>query len=100
MVCREAEAAECMQLVQEHYAKILVSKILSLMKTNLRRAELGGTSVTFELSADYIERNLKQDIFGEELALQAQMSLRSLRLFERNAKITLNTKSVRKRPSR
>lgn len=89
MVCREAEAAERMPRVQEHYAQILVSKMLSLMKTNVRRAELGGTSATFELIADYIERNLKQDIGCEELAQQAHMSLRSLYgLFERNAQTT------------
>ena len=87
MVCREAESAEHMPRVQEHYAQIVVSKMLSLMKTNVKRAGLGSSCATFELIADYIERNLKQDIGCEELAQQAQMSLRSLyALFERNTK--------------
>ncbi|CAI8862815.1 XylDLEGF operon transcriptional activator 3 [Pseudomonas chlororaphis] len=89
VVCREAEAVECIPRVQEHYAQIVASKMLSLMKTNIRRAGLGSSSATFEAIADYIERNLKQDIGCEELAQQAQMSLRSLyALFERNARTT------------
>ncbi len=44
---------------------------------------------TFERIAEYIERNLKQDIGIEQLAQQASMSLRSLYgLFERNAGTT------------
>ncbi|WP_095077135.1 AraC family transcriptional regulator [Pseudomonas sp. Irchel s3h17] len=89
MVCQEAEAAESMPRVQEHYAQIIVSKMLSLMKTNVSRAGLGSQSASFERIADYIERNLKQDICSEELARQAQISLRSLYgLFERNAATT------------
>lgn len=88
MVCREAEASERMPRVQEHYARIVASKMLSLMKTNVCRA-VPGQSSTFEALADYIERHLKQDIGCEELAQQARISLRSLYgLFERNARTT------------
>jgi AraC-like DNA-binding protein len=86
MICQEAEATEQIPRVQEHYAQIIVSKMLSLMKTNVMRSSLGSPSATFEVIADYIARHLKQDIDSEELARQAQMSLRSLYgLFERNA---------------
>lgn len=91
MVCMEAEAAEPMFQVQEHYAQIVASKMLSLMKTNVSRAHLSSRGATFEHIVDYIEQHLKQDIGSEELALQARMSLRSLySLFERHARTTPN----------
>ena len=86
MICQEAEAVEQIPRVQEHYAQIIVSKMLSLMQTNVSRISLGSQTATFEVIADYIARNLKQDIDSEELARQARMSLRSLYvLFERHA---------------
>ncbi|MCU1761608.1 AraC family transcriptional regulator [Pseudomonas sp. 14P_8.1_Bac3] len=89
MICQEAEARDPMPKVQEHYAQIIVSKMLSLMQTNVSRISLGSQTATFEVIADYIARHLKQDIGSEELARQAQMSLRSLySLFERNAGTT------------
>ncbi|MCY1418414.1 HTH-type transcriptional activator RhaS [compost metagenome] len=89
MICQEAEASDPMARVQEHYAQIVASKMLNLMKTNVRRDGLGSAAVTFEAIADYIERNLKQDICIEELARQANISLRSLYgVFERNAQTT------------
>ena len=89
MICQEAEASDPMVRVQEHYAHIVASKMLSLMKTDVRRDSLGSAAVTFEAIADYIERNLKQDICIEELARQANISLRSLYgVFERNAQAT------------
>ncbi|WP_267268580.1 AraC family transcriptional regulator [Pseudomonas protegens] len=89
LLCQEAEALETMPKVQEHYAHILVSKLLGLMQTNVQRGALGASAATFERIADYIERNLKHDIGCEELAQQARMSLRSLyALFERNARTT------------
>jgi AraC-like DNA-binding protein len=89
MICQEAEATEQIPKVQEHYAQIIVSKMLSLMKTNVSRISLGSQTATFEVIADYIAGHLKQDIDSEELARQARMSLRSLYgLFERNAGTT------------
>jgi AraC-like DNA-binding protein len=89
MICQEAEATEQIPRVQEHYAQIIVSKMLSLMKTNVSRISLGSQTATFEVIADYIAGHLKQDIDSEELARQARMSLRSLYgLFERNAGTT------------
>lgn len=89
MVCHEAEAFDSLQRVQEHYSQIVASKLLTLMQTNVSRESLGSQAVTFERIAEYIERNLKQDIGIEQLAQQASMSLRSLYgLFERNAGTT------------
>ncbi|MDT9673993.1 AraC family transcriptional regulator [Pseudomonas sp. JV414] len=86
MICQEAEATEQIPRVQEHYAQIVVSKMLGLMKTNVIRTDPCSPSATFEALVDYIACNLKQDIDSEELARQARMSLRSLYgLFERNA---------------
>lgn len=89
MVCQEAEAEERLLRVQEHYAQIVASKMLTLMKTNVSRENLVGSSAVFERISDYIERNLKQDIDIEALAGQAGVSLRSLYgLFERHAGVT------------
>ncbi|BCG24780.1 transcriptional regulator [Pseudomonas tohonis] len=89
MVCREAESSDPLQRVQEHYTQIVASKMLTLMRTNVSREQLGTQAASFERIAEHIERNLKQDISSEELAAQAQMSLRSLyALFERHAGTT------------
>lgn len=85
MVCQEAEASDALPRVQEHYAQIVASKMLSLMKTNVCRESLGCQEASFERILAYIEHNLKQDISSECLARQASMSLRSLyALFERH----------------
>lgn len=86
MICQEAEVSEPMPKVQEHYAQIIVSKMLCLMKTNV---SVGSPSATFDSLVDYIARNLKRDIDGEALAREARMSVRSLyALFERNVGTT------------
>lgn len=91
MVCVEAEASEQMPRVQEHYMQIVATKMLALMRTNLTRPEPKSSIATFELIADYIEQNLKEDICSDELARQAHMSLRSLYgLFERSVGLTPN----------
>ncbi|WP_277052786.1 AraC family transcriptional regulator [Zestomonas thermotolerans] len=85
MLCNEAEAGD-LQLpkVQEHFAQILGSKLLTLLKTNVCRERLSSQAASFERILEYIEANLKQDISPESLARQASMSLRSLYgLFER-----------------
>ncbi|WP_028620012.1 AraC family transcriptional regulator [Pseudomonas sp. Ant30-3] len=89
MICQEAEATDQVPKVQEHYAQIIVSKMLSLMKTNVSRISLSSRTATFDVLADYIADHLKHDIDSEELARQARMSLRSLYgLFERHAGTT------------
>ncbi|MCF4996848.1 helix-turn-helix domain-containing protein [Pseudomonas syringae] len=89
MVCLEAEASDPLLRVQEHYAQIVGSKLLSLMSTNIIRESLSSPSVSFERILDYIERNLKLDLRAEDLAAQASMSPRSLyALFERQLGVT------------
>lgn len=89
MVCQEAEADERMLKVEEHYAQIVASKMLTLMKTNVSRENLAGQPAVFERLLDYIERNLKHDIDLDALAIQAGVSLRSLYgLFERHLGVT------------
>ncbi|MCY1410947.1 HTH-type transcriptional activator RhaS [compost metagenome] len=89
MVCLEAESSERLPRIEEHYQQIVASKMLTLMKTNVSRECLASPMASFERIDDYIARNLKQDIDVEELARQAQMSLRSLYgLFERHVRVT------------
>ncbi len=89
LVCQEAEAEQAMPLVQEHYAKIIASKLLGLPGCNVSREPLTAGCPSFERLVEFIERNLKQDISLEQLAELAHMSPRSLyALFERHAGTT------------
>lgn len=89
MICQEAEATQPMPRVQEHYAQIIVSKMLGLMRTNVSRGDIDAHTASFDAIADYIARHLKHDLDSEALARQAHMSVRSLYgLFERNAATT------------
>ena len=86
-ICTEAEAEDGAALarVQEHYAHIVASKMLTLMRNNVRREHLACSSSTFERLLDYITCNLKHDISVQSLADQAQLSVRSLyALFEKH----------------
>lgn len=85
MVCQEAEVSDSLPRVQGHYSQILVSKLLTLMSTNIRRESLGSPGASLERILDYIERNLKLELPAEVLAEQACMSLRSFyALFDRH----------------
>ena len=89
MLCHEAEAADSMLRVQEHYQQIIAGKMLGLMRTNVQRQAVGAQNATFERIDDYIERHLKLDLHPDELARQAQMSSRALySLFERHAGVS------------
>jgi AraC-like DNA-binding protein len=89
LVCDEAESAQPMTQVQEHYTRIIATKLLGLLANNVGRDELGESCPSFERIAQYIEDNLKQDIGLEQLAEVVRMSPRSLyALFERNAGTT------------
>jgi AraC-like DNA-binding protein len=89
IVCQEAEAIDQQLMVQEHYAQIIASKMLSLMENNVKRVVLGSSSVAFDLISEHIDNNLNRDISCEELAKLTQMSERSLYgLFERNVRTT------------
>ena len=89
MVCQESEASDPLLRVQEHYTQIVGSKLLTLMQTNISRENLASPHAGIERILDYIERNLKQELSGEDLAVQAHMSQRSLyTLFERQLGVT------------
>jgi len=84
-ICTEAEDGAALARVQEHYAHIVASKMLTLMRNNVRREHLACSSSTFERLLDYITCNLQQDISVQSLADQAQLSVRSLyALFEKH----------------
>ncbi|WP_155582248.1 AraC family transcriptional regulator [Pseudomonas spelaei] len=88
-LCTEAEDGEALLRVQEHYAQIVASKMLTLMRNNVRREHLACSNSTFERLVDYIARNLQQDISVQSLAEQAQLSVRSLySLFEKHMSTT------------
>ncbi|WP_283780535.1 AraC family transcriptional regulator [Pseudomonas abieticivorans] len=89
MLCNEAESRDPLLRVQEHYAQIVASKMLTAMPSNLRREASGSAAMTFERIADYIQRHLKHAIDSNALAKVANMSQRSLyALFERHAGTT------------
>lgn len=89
LVCDEAEGSQQIPQVQEHYTRIIASKLLGLLANNVVREELGDSCPSFERIVQYIEDNLKQDIGLEQLAEVVRMSPRSLyALFERHAGTT------------
>ncbi len=89
LICQEAEADHCIPQLQEQYSRIIASKLLCTLASNIRREPLGETCPSFGRIADYIEEHLKQDITVEQLAQLANMSPRSLyALFERKAGTT------------
>ncbi|URS59080.1 AraC family transcriptional regulator [Pseudomonas sp. Y39-6] len=90
LVCQEAETEPATPLqVQEHYAKIIVSKLLSLPGSDVSREPLQGVCRSFELLAELIEMNLKKDISVVRLADLAHMSVHSLfALFDKHAGTT------------
>ncbi|WP_439861915.1 AraC family transcriptional regulator [Pseudomonas sp. MBLB4136] len=86
LVCLEAEADDSALQVQEHYSRIIASKLLTQLGSNLSRELPLPQAAPFEHLIEYIEANLKQDISAEHLAACAQISLRSLyALFERHS---------------
>ena len=90
LVCHEAEAEPATLLqVQENYAKIIVSKLLSLPGSNVGREQFGGVCRSFERLAELIEMNLKQNICVVQLAELAHMSVQALyALFDKSAGTT------------
>ncbi|MCY1549265.1 HTH-type transcriptional activator RhaS [compost metagenome] len=86
LVCMEAEADDNALQTQEHYTRIVASKLLTQLSSNVCRELPLPQAASFERLIQYIEENLKQDITVEQLAACAQISLRSLySMFERNA---------------
>ena len=89
LICQEAEAASSMPQVQEHYVRIIASKLLGLLGNNVQRVQPQSQGGSFEQVVDYIEQHLTQDIGIEQLVTVARVSERSLyALFERHAGIS------------
>jgi AraC-like DNA-binding protein len=89
LVCLEAETELVLPQVREHYTRIIASKLLTLLGSNVSRESLSVQSAPFERLAEYIAHNLKQDLTAESLAQLSHISLRSLyALFERHAGTT------------
>jgi AraC-like DNA-binding protein len=89
LICQEAEAEHCIPQLQEQYSRIIASKLLCTLASNIRREPLGESCPSFGRITAYIEEHLKQDISVEQLAQLANMSPRSLyALFERKAGTT------------
>ncbi|WP_313115905.1 AraC family transcriptional regulator [Ectopseudomonas guguanensis] len=78
LVCDEAESEQSLPSVQEHYTRIIASKLLGLLGNNVSRQELAESNPSFERLVQFIDDNLKQDISLEQLAQLAHISPRSL----------------------
>lgn len=86
LMCEEAESSNSLLQVQEHYARIVASKLLSLLGNNVQRVEPAQQPHSFEQLAAYIDAHLEQDISVIQLKTVARVSERSLySLFERYA---------------
>lgn len=89
LICEEAEAEGELPQVHEHYSRIVASKLLGLLQSNVRRELPGGPTGSFERIACFIEENLKQDIAPAKLAELVHISPRSLyALFEKHVGTT------------
>lgn len=89
LVCREAGSEQSIPQIQEQYSRIIASKLLCSLASNIQRDPFGDSYPSFGRLTDYIDEHLKQDISVEQLAELANMSLRSLYLlFERKVGTT------------
>lgn len=89
LICQEAGSEQSIPQIQEQYSRIIASKLLCSLASNIRRDPFGDSCPSFGRIADYIDEHLKRDISVEQLAELANMSLRSLYLlFERKVGTT------------
>lgn len=78
LVCDEAESEQSLPMVREHYTRIIATKLLGLLSSNVSRVELPESNPSFERLVHFIDENLKQDISLEQLAKLAHISPRAL----------------------
>ncbi|SOE97094.1 AraC-type DNA-binding protein [Burkholderia sp. D7] len=78
LMCEEAESTTCNPAIQQHYAQILLHKLLSQLETNTVDARSPVDSQVFGKIKDYILANLQENIALEVLASVANVSLRKL----------------------
>lgn len=86
LICDEAESNTSLLQVQEHYGRIVASKLLSLLGNNIQRGEPAAQVQSFEQLVAYIDANLIHDISVTQLMAVIRVSERTLyTLFERHA---------------
>ena len=89
LVCDEAEHNMSMTLVAEHYTKIIATKLLETLSSNVSRKGFVEGNPCFERVVQFIEENVKRSISLEQLAELALMSPRSLyTMFEKHTGTT------------
>lgn len=90
-LCTEAEEGAGLPSLQEHYAHIVATKMLMLLRNNVRREHAACANSTFERVVAYVGSHLQGDISVQAMADHAQLSIRSLyALFEKNRTTTPN----------
>jgi AraC-like DNA-binding protein len=89
LVCSEAESVQTVPQVQEQYTRIIATKLLAMLSSNINLVLPIQGDTSFERILQFIEDNLKQEISVEQLAQLAHSSPRSLyKLFERHTGTT------------
>lgn len=89
LMCSEAESAQTVPHVQEQYTRIIATKLLAMLSSNVSRGLPAEGGASFERIVRFIEGHIKQDISVEQLAQLAHSSPRSLyKLFERHTGTT------------
>ncbi|MBD7977379.1 MULTISPECIES: AraC family transcriptional regulator [Pseudomonas] len=89
LICLEAESDDNGLQTQQHYTRIVASKLLSKVPNNIRREAPIPQAVPFEQLIQYIDEHLKEDPGIDTLAALAKVSQRSVyALFERHLNCT------------
>jgi AraC-like DNA-binding protein len=89
LICKEVESSMATTQILQHYNQALVCKLLEISSNPRMDNQDNQQSDCFRRIVNYIEQNIKDEISLEELARQANISLRSLYvLFKKNANTT------------
>lgn len=89
LVCQEAEAGSITPQLLGHYNRVVASKLMTMLRHNVRIESPALQSASFDRLVQYIEENIKRDISIEELSRQARISVRSLYLlFDKHLQTT------------
>jgi AraC-like DNA-binding protein len=89
LVCQEADSSQSHLQVGGRYARLLISKLLSIPGSNIIHEPLSCASDSFERLEEFILNNIKQSICLEKLIELADMSAPALyELFKKHAGTT------------
>lgn len=87
LLCEEAESGMATPQMLQHYNRVLSTKLMTMLRHDVRLAEPSAQAASFERLAQYVEEHIRDDISPADLAGLAHLSLRSLYLlFERNVR--------------